>query len=58
MGSLSGADASLDVLGPVGLFAQTEYGPKLRVIFAAVLAGWTFIPLGTAAFIFSRRSLQ
>lgn len=56
MWSLSGVDASLDVLGPAGLYAQTEYGPRLPLIFATVLTAWTVVPLGLATVIFSRRT--
>lgn len=48
--------ASLDVLGPVGLYADDEYGPLLPAIFTAVLSAWVVLPLIAAAAVFSRRS--
>ena len=56
MWSLQSVDASLDVLGPAGLYAQETYGRWLLGMFAASLAAWTLIPLGLAALLFGRRS--
>jgi Cu-processing system permease protein len=56
MWSLHAAEATLDVLGPAGLYATEEYGQKLHAIFAASLLAWIVIPLALAAAIFSRRS--
>lgn len=56
MWSLQSVDASLDVLGPAGLYAQETYGRWLHGMFAASLAAWTLIPLGVAALLFGRRS--
>jgi Cu-processing system permease protein len=56
MWSLQSVDASLDVLGPAGLYAQETYGRSLHAMFATSLALWTAIPLAVAAFVFSRRS--
>lgn len=56
MWSLHAADASLDVLGPAGLYATEEYGPALHAMFGGALFAWTAVPLGAAAAVFSRRS--
>jgi Cu-processing system permease protein len=56
MWSLQSVDASLDVLGPAGLFAQREYGTSLDGLFAIVLVVWTILPLALAGVIFSKRS--
>ena len=56
MWSLHAADASLDVLGPAGLYATEEYGSKLHAIFGACLLAWIVVPLAGAALAFSRRS--
>jgi len=56
MWSLHAVDATLDVLGPAGLYAVDQYGPRLHIIFAACLAAWVVAPLALAAVIFSRRS--
>jgi Cu-processing system permease protein len=56
MWSLQGIDASLDVLGPAGLYAQTEYGRSIQFVFGGVLLAWVVIPLGLGAFAFGRRS--
>jgi Cu-processing system permease protein len=56
MWSLHSAEATLDVLGPAGLYATEEYGAKLHGIFAACLAMWIIVPLAAAAVLFSRKS--
>ena len=56
MWSLHAVDASLDVLGPAGLYAAEEFGSRLHVIFAACLLAWIVLPLSAAAFALSRRS--
>ena len=55
MWSLHSVDASLDVLGPAGLYASEEYGSSLHAIFAACLSAWIVLPLLAASWIFSRR---
>ena len=54
--SLSSLDASLDVLGPAGLYALDTLGAGLPWLFASVLAAWVILPLGAALVVFSRRS--
>ena len=56
MWSLQSVDASLDVLGPAGLYAQETYGRWLHLMFGASLALWTAVPIAVAAVFFSRRS--
>ncbi len=56
MWSLHAVDASLDVLGPAGLYASEEYGSRLHAIFASVLAAWVIAPLALAGLAISRRS--
>ncbi|MBX3323318.1 MAG: ABC transporter permease [Phycisphaeraceae bacterium] len=56
MWSLHAVDASIDVLGPAGLYATEEYGSLLHAIFAGCLIVWIFIPLLLASFLLSRRS--
>lgn len=56
MWSLQSVDASLDVLGPAGLYAQEEFGRSLYGLFAGVLVAWIALPLAVAAIIFNRRS--
>ncbi|MBL8874641.1 MAG: ABC transporter permease [Phycisphaerae bacterium] len=56
MWSLHAGDATLDVLGPAGLYASEEYGPRLHLIFGACLLAWILIPLTLAGAILSRRS--
>jgi Cu-processing system permease protein len=56
MWSLHAADASLDVLGPAGLYATEEYGRGLHAVFGLSLAAWIVLPLALAGFIFGRRS--
>jgi Cu-processing system permease protein len=56
MWSLHAVDASLDVLGPAGLYASEEFGPRLHLIFGGCLLGWTIIPMALAQAILARRS--
>lgn len=56
MWSLHAADASLDVLGPAGLYATEEYGKWLHALFAGCLLAWIVVPLAAAAVTLSRRS--
>lgn len=56
MWSLHAVDATLDVLGPAGLYAAEEFGPRLHLIFAACLIVWIVVPLAAAAAVLSRRS--
>jgi len=56
MWSLQSVGASLDVLGPAGLYAHETYGTWLSLIFSACLAVWTLGPLSIAAVVFGRRS--
>ena len=56
MWSLHAVDATLDVLGPAGLYASEEYGQRLHLVFGAVLLAWVVLPLAAAAAVLSRRS--
>lgn len=56
MWSLHSVDATLDVLGPAGLYALDEFGGALPWLFGGCLAAWVLIPLALAAAIFARRS--
>jgi Cu-processing system permease protein len=56
MWSLHAVDASLDVLGPAGLYASEEFGSKLHLIFGACLLAWVVVPLSAAGVLFTRRS--
>jgi Cu-processing system permease protein len=55
MWSLFAGEHSLDVLGPAGLYATEEFGPRLHLVFAACLGAWTLVPLGAAIVVFRRR---
>lgn len=56
MWSLHAIDASLDVLGPAGLYAFEEYGGRLHLLFAGCLLAWIVLPLSSAAIALARRS--
>jgi Cu-processing system permease protein len=56
MWSLHAVDASLDVLGPAGLYASEEFGPKLHLIFGGCMLAWIVVPLGAAGVLFSRKA--
>ncbi|MBK9189224.1 MAG: ABC transporter permease subunit [Phycisphaerales bacterium] len=56
MWSLHAADASLDVLGPAGLYATEEFEAWLHAIFGGSLLAWIVLPLVAASLIFARRA--
>lgn len=56
MWTLHAVEASLDVLGPAGLYASEEHGSRLHLMFGACLAAWIVAPLGVAAVVLARRS--
>lgn len=56
MWSLQGVEASLDVLGPAGLYAQSEFHSSLPWILASILGAWVVVPLSIAAMILHRRT--
>jgi Cu-processing system permease protein len=55
MAALDGIHASLDVLGPAGLWAMQNWGGWLGWIFGGALAAWTILPLAAAFALFVRR---
>lgn len=57
MAALAGFGAGLDVLGPAGLWATTEFGAALPFILLSSLALWTLAPSLMAWTIFVRRPL-
>lgn len=50
MAAILNINATLDVLGPAGIFAMQEYGRALPLIFVGVLAIWAVVP-GVAAYV-------
>ena len=48
-------NASLDVLGPVGMYASQEYGDSLPWLLTGVIALWCVLPLVIATVIFRKR---
>lgn len=56
MWSLQSIDASLDVLGPAGLYAQQTFS-SLNWMYAATMITWTFVPLCGAIIRFKRSSI-
>ncbi len=55
MSALLGINATLDVLGPAGLYAMQTYRDSLTWLFLGSLAAWVVLPLGAAYVIFKRR---
>lgn len=54
--SLHSADATLDVLGPAGLYAVDTFGNRISWLFAGAMSAWIIAPLALAIAIFSRRA--
>jgi Cu-processing system permease protein len=44
MAAILNIQATLDILGPAGIYAMQRYGDTLMVIFLAVLALWVVLP--------------
>lgn len=55
MSSLLGINASLDVLGPAGIYATQTYRGSLNWLFLGVLLLWIILPLVISNVIFNRR---
>lgn len=55
MAVLASMNTTLDVLGPVGVYASRTVGDDLLWILAAVLTVWAIAPLVVAAVVFTRR---
>jgi ABC-type transport system involved in multi-copper enzyme maturation permease subunit len=49
-------NASIDVLGPVGVYASQEFGAALPWLLGSVMLGWTVLALALAYLIFNRRA--
>jgi Cu-processing system permease protein len=54
MGAIFSAHASLDVLGPAGLYATQTFADSFMMLIWAGLVLWILIPLGLAQYFFSR----
>jgi Cu-processing system permease protein len=55
MAVLAGMNTTLDVLGPVGVYATQTIGSHLLWVLAAVLVAWGVLPFLAAAMLFTRR---
>lgn len=44
MASILDINATLDILGPAGIFAMQEFGRRLRFVFLGVMAMWIVLP--------------
>lgn len=49
-------NASLDILGPAGIYAMQEYGSSLRSILLTVLAAWVAFPALVAYWLFAGKN--
>ncbi len=56
MSAILGLNASLDVLGPAGVYASRTFGAALPWMLAGVLAAWGALSFLAAALIFTRRA--
>ncbi|MCC6230077.1 MAG: ABC transporter permease [Phycisphaerales bacterium] len=56
MWALHSIDASIDVLGPAGLYAMDTYNDLLPWMFGASMVAWIALPLVATAFFFRMRS--
>ena len=56
--SLLGLNATLDLLGPAGMYAVSAYGAGLAAVLVAILVAWTLAPLGLGWVVFSRKNVR
>jgi Cu-processing system permease protein len=56
MASILDINATLDILGPAGIFAMQEYGRRLRYVFLGVMALWIVVPAFLAYVRFATKS--
>jgi Cu-processing system permease protein len=56
MASILDINATLDILGPAGIFAMQEFGRRLRYVFLGVMALWIIVPAVLAYFRFAAKS--
>ncbi|WP_145067768.1 ABC transporter permease subunit [Engelhardtia mirabilis] len=56
LGVVQGLESSLDVLGPVGVYASQTWGERLPWLLFGVLCAWGMLAFAVAAFGFSRSS--
>ena len=57
LASIAGFDATLDLLGPAGLYAVRTLGAGLTPTLVGTLVAWTLVPLTLGALLFARRPL-
>lgn len=55
MAAILNINATLDILGPAGIYALQRYGESLLAVFLAVLALWAVVPAALAYLRFARR---
>jgi Cu-processing system permease protein len=55
MASLISINATLDVLGPAGIYAMQTYGQGLTWLFLGSLLAWIILPLFVSYLVFSQR---
>jgi Cu-processing system permease protein len=56
MASVLNIHATLDILGPAGIYAMQEYGRALRYLFLGVMLLWIVVPASLAYLRFAHRS--
>jgi Cu-processing system permease protein len=55
MSAILGINATLDILGPAGMYAMQEYGASLSGIFVLILGLWIVVPAAVAYLRFARK---
>ncbi len=56
MSAILDINATLDILGPAGIYAMQEYGSALQLIFLGVMGVWIVAPAALAYARFARKS--
>ena len=55
MAAILDINATLDLLGPAGIYAMQEYGAQLRFVLLAIMAAWIALPAAAAYLRFNLR---
>ena len=56
MASILDINATLDILGPAGIYAMQEFGRRLNWVFLVVMALWIIVPALAAYWRFATKS--
>lgn len=56
LAAILNSNATLDILGPAGIYAMQEYGTSLQAVLLAVLTLWVLLPALAAYWVFANKN--